>query len=166
MGEIYRNSHETIIWLGEESSSDDTGMVEYMSDEDRISWTRGGPPRIAWHGNAGDQKFLDTYPFNEMRQFKDGGEYLHEVVDANTSNDIFGTFCLIQSFAQGVSTVALPFLVENEMKMRVKLEHPKRKYGWAENSVQRTRASRIWNGLERLMSRPWVSTTFHSTLSC
>ncbi|KAF2676556.1 HET-domain-containing protein [Lentithecium fluviatile CBS 122367] len=159
MGEIYRNGRETVIWLGEQNPSDDTGdrfLNEYMSVEDSACVSKGGPPRIAWHGNASDQRLLDAY-LSSCRHSNGIETYLRELVDGDTSNDIFGAFCLIQSFAQGSSEPALEFLQENERQMWEKHDYPKQWYGLiaSDAHVQGSRASRIWAGLDRLMSRPW-----------
>ncbi|ORY08964.1 heterokaryon incompatibility protein-domain-containing protein [Clohesyomyces aquaticus] len=141
MGEIYKNSKETIIWLGEEADSDDTGyrfLNEYITEEDSISMGKGAPPGVAWQGNdnGGDQRLLDAYLANSKKR------------GVRAANDIFGAFCLIQSFAQGTSSSALKFLEESELTG----QYPYLPKTFLDPS---SKASRVWAGLARLMSRPW-----------
>lgn len=170
MGEIYRNSRETVIWLGEQTASDDVGdrfLGNCISHEDCRTLRKGGPPRIAWQGDTSDQKLLDAY----LRDCRSStvtkplkSDYL-SLVDADTSNDIFGAFCLIHNFALGTSNAALKFLKENEMETWERYDYPKPWYGMIspDAHVRGSRLSRVLAGLERLMSRPWVSRILHHT---
>ena len=148
MGEIYKNSQETIIWLGESADADDTGygfLDTYIAEEDVLCMTEGGPPRVAWQGNTSDQRLLDAYLANSAQSSS----------TPDFSNDIFGAFCLIQSFAQGTSRSTLRFLEENETKGKNRWTPRPLRLAVAANGGP-TKASRVWDGLERLLSRPWV----------
>jgi hypothetical protein len=170
MGDIYRNSKETMIWLGEQDVPDGIEMLEYMSSEDQTSWRRGAPPRVAWEGTTHDNKFLNTYAFNKtfstVKQCERNDSFLNTPVAAKSPNDIFGAFCVIQSLAQGLSTIAPSSQDAHDPQWWEKVKDSNRWHALTGNYLQGSRASRVWNGLERLMSRPWVSATFLVVLHC
>ena len=152
MSEIYRNSRETVIWLGEQGDLDDTGdfaLDPYITQRDLSCLKKGGPPRVAWKGSRGDQRLLNAYLANMTSS--DG--------TTKRPNDILGAFCLIQSFAQGTSRSFLKFLEEAETVDQYCFLSKSFRYSRAVNGVQ-SNASRVWAGLDRLMSRPWVGVTF------
>lgn len=158
MGEIYENSRETVIWLGEPTGVDDVGdrfLGSCVSYDDWTSLRKGGPPRISWKGDATDRRLLDTYLANRKRfteRASTAADY-YNLADADTSNDVFGAFCLIQSFAEGTSGLTLQFLHEK----RDQLPQPWSPCKSANSHMIGSMSSRVWAGLERLMSRPWVS---------
>jgi hypothetical protein len=156
MGEIYKYSRETIIWLGEKADSDDTGhrfLNSYIAQEDLICMGKGGPPRITWQGNDSDQRLLDGYLANCT------------LPDITATNDIFGAFCLIQSFAQGTSRSALAFL-EDTVLIGQHRSHSQPHYAFMAEYERYSKAARVWDGLERLMSRPWVYTALPLFRTC
>ena len=170
IGEIYRNSRETVIWLGEQTASDDVGdrfLGSCISHEDWRTLRKGGPPRIAWQGDTSDQKLLDAY-LRDCRSStvtKPLKSDYWSLADADTSDDIFGAFCLIHNFALGTSNAALKSLKENEMETWERYDYPKAWYGMIspDAHVRGSRLSRVLTGLERLMRRPWVSRILHHT---
>ncbi|KAF2195633.1 hypothetical protein K469DRAFT_699217 [Zopfia rhizophila CBS 207.26] len=164
MGEIYRNSRETVIWLGEQTEHDDVGerfVGRCITAQDREALRWGGPPRIAWQGNAGDRN-LATYMWDYMQSKERARKSPHASVSGDVHlpyNDIFGAFCLIYSLARGTSTLAINFLEESDIKTLEGLRFPRVWYGSRSKSmhIRDSRSARVWAGLERLMSRPWWS---------
>ncbi|KAH8723101.1 heterokaryon incompatibility protein-domain-containing protein [Phaeosphaeriaceae sp. PMI808] len=155
MGEIYRNSRETVIWLGEQTDHDDVGgrfLGDCISHEDWGTLRRGGLPRIAWQGDTTDQKLLDAY-IRDCRSStitKPLKFDYHNLTDADTSRDIFGAFCLIHNFALGTADEALKFLKENEMETWERHDYPKAWYDMVSPDAHWTR---IWVIQETVLSR-------------
>jgi hypothetical protein len=149
MSEIYKNSRETVIWLGEQTASDDAGETNprfydsYVAVEDLTRIAQGATPRVAWQDNENDQRLLDAYLAAPAQSHVKGKD----------PNDIFGAFCLIQSFAQGTSDSFLRCL--EEKKTVVSHFHGRL-----------SKIPRVWAGLERLMSRPWVFVESLVTVCC
>ncbi|KAF2108646.1 heterokaryon incompatibility protein-domain-containing protein [Lophiotrema nucula] len=147
MGEIYRNSKETVIWLGEQTDNDDVGerfLSRCITKKDRETVRWGGPPRLAWENSSNDEKLMARYlgedknPRHITRRTPIVSTPLEETL---RKQDIFGAFCLIYSLAKGVSSLDIPFLGSKD-DYRV---------FWQTN----VRQARVWAGLERLMSRAW-----------
>jgi hypothetical protein len=161
MGEIYENSRETIIWLGEKTAADDTGEINchgrfsncYVAPEHLTSMSKGSSNRVAWQGNKNDKKLLDAYlAINAQSRSQDN------------QNDIFGAFCLLRDFARGASDYILRTLEESD-KTNQKGSIP-RVLRSANLHGHHWKVLRVWAGLERLISRPWVFAKFLVTVSC
>ncbi|KAE8836959.1 hypothetical protein PTNB73_07863 [Pyrenophora teres f. teres] len=148
MGEIYSNSQETVIWLGEPGSNEYDGRDFLKAD--------AKPSRIMWNGDERDNPLRDAY-FADIER-----SHLFRVAAVDrpwTENgpDIFGALCLIHSFAEDASHPALNILDKEKVAAM-------RRYGFgsiwqglvlAKACVRGSRSSRVWEGLARLMSRPW-----------
>ncbi|PVH92403.1 hypothetical protein DM02DRAFT_543740 [Periconia macrospinosa] len=134
MGEIYKNSSETAIWLGEPAIDDDMcrRFFHCISQENLASVLRGGPPRIAWHGDSRDRKFLREY----LSTLRDTWE------ESATQDDVFGAFCLIQSIAEGTSAPLF-----KRFEIRRNTENP---FIGVES-----KAAGILGGLRRLIRASW-----------
>jgi len=94
MSEIYKNSLETVIWLGEQAEADDVGerfLGTCISYNDWLDMKNGAPPRIAWQGDDTDQKFLGAYLYDCQQQ--------SSLRSVNQPRDIFGAFCCIHKLA-------------------------------------------------------------------
>ncbi|KAF2259443.1 hypothetical protein CC78DRAFT_562621 [Lojkania enalia] len=174
MGEIYRNSRETVIWLGEQTEEDDVGgrfLHPCITDKDREAVRWGGPPHLAWNGTKSDRRLLEAY-LSDYMQYKNSACRVSNVVAHRNSttaaleeeflpfNDIFGAFCLIYSLSQGISSLAIKFLEESEVRILEGFRFPKVWHALRPLSFNRrelSRSSRVWAGLERLMSRQWWS---------
>lgn len=130
MGEIYKNSSETVIWLGEEGVQDDVGYRFLDQPTNLDSMSTHVSPRIIWQGNDDDERLLQ--------------QYLSDPRITDSPNDVYGAFCLIQSIAQRASG---PLFELFTLQTRSPF------MGLAPTS----KASRILAGLSRLMSRPWFT---------
>ncbi|PSN63825.1 hypothetical protein BS50DRAFT_500130 [Corynespora cassiicola Philippines] len=149
MGEIYRNSRETIIWLGEQTDIDDVGQRYWgdcMTPEDREAMQYGAPPRIAWQGNSSDERLLNAYLSN-FRQSSAADRF------DSSCNDVAGAFCLIQRISEGTSTLDVKFLAN---KTTVLNEFGFSKYPGSISPFYRSNAvNRVFSGLNKLMTRAW-----------
>jgi hypothetical protein len=172
MGEIYENSRETIVWLGEKTASDDTGEINYrgqfsncyVAPEVLTSMGKGSSNRVAWQGNKSDKGLLDAYlAVHAQSRAQDN------------QNDIFGAFCLIRDFARGASDYVLRELKESESRPKEsetsnqKSSTPKllrSKLLTRPGHNHDPKVSRVWAGLERLMSLPWVFARSLVTVFC
>ncbi|OAG03606.1 HET-domain-containing protein [Paraphaeosphaeria sporulosa] len=140
MGDIYRNSRETVIWLGEPTAQDEDGR--------RFSHNCCGPLRLVWHGDAADDHILNQYL----------DDCLHDdLSSADVPHDVFGAFCLVSSLASGNSSRLFNMLKNDESRLCLRYAHNQRLYDFLPGDVQITgsRASRVFAGLARIMSRPW-----------
>jgi hypothetical protein len=166
MGEIYRNSCETIIWLGEQTEDDDVGQRFIgRCTKDWNSLHLGGPPRIVWQDDANDGGFLNTYlsDYMQCKEMARATPHMSYSGDTNLpNNDLFGAFCLLSSLAQGTSSLAIEFLEESDVRTPAgfvgTFKIPKAWYGTRPKSMRLrgSRSARVWAGMERLMSRAWV----------
>lgn len=153
MGQIYENSEETVIWLGEQTGKDDVGWRfgnSYTSTANDVYRANGGTLRLAWHGNAADEHLLNKYL----------QDCLHDdLSSADVPNDVFGAFCLISCLAQGKERMILDMLKYEESKLWARYDYAQSWYDMLSGDVHvvGSRSSRVWQGLERIMSRPWVS---------
>ena len=163
MAEIYRNSKETVIWLGEPAANEDVGtdiLKSYASD---------GPfPQATWTGDSRDDELRNAY----LLDFKCSNASAlltgrFSVQGANPGPDIFGALCLIQDFAEDGS---YPFLKVLDHEKAAALQKHGITIDWSglvfsNAHVRGSRSSRVWEGLARLMSRPWVHLSFASLYS-
>jgi hypothetical protein len=153
MGDIYRNSRETVIWLGELTPKDEDGQrfrYTCCSTANKLYQEQGGPLKLVWHGGAADEYMLNSYL----------EDCLHDDLgSADVPNDIFGAFCLISSLSQGTSSRVLEMLESDESRLWNRSGQDQNLYDLLSGDmhVHGSRASRVWAGLERIMSRPWVS---------
>lgn len=163
MRDIYRNSHETVIWLGEPSAQDDDGRrfsQSCCSTADKWSQNLGGPLRLIWLGDAADEHVLNQYL----------ADCLHDdLISADVPNDIFGAFCLVSSLARGTSSRLFEVLKIVEGRLWESWErktHKPRPYDpfSGDRHVAGSRASRVFAGLDQIMSRPWVSASWTDDL--
>ena len=161
MGEIYKNSAETVIWLGEQGPTDDTGgrfMVHCMSDLDWNIWREEGPPRITWYDDERDNSKLETYMLDYTSTKRLGArQNIYE--GTLPRNDILGAFCLVYLLARGMSSSNVDFLECAKLE-RFHVPQTRRGDKLTGSDLYGPRAARVLNGMERLMSRPWVSCLF------
>ncbi|KAF7443718.1 HET domain containing protein [Pyrenophora tritici-repentis] len=148
MGEIYSNSQETAIWLGEPASNEHDGRDLLKAD--------AKPSRIIWNGDERDKSLRDAYFADTERSHLFGVPAVDRSWTEN-GPDTFGALCLIHSFAEDASHAALNTLDKEKVAAI-------RRYGFgsiwqglvlAKARVRGSRSSRVWEGLARLMSRPW-----------
>ncbi|KAI0551408.1 heterokaryon incompatibility protein-domain-containing protein [Xylaria curta] len=98
MRDIYQNSNEVLIWLGESGSYDDMGdwIPENASmNGDALSETHDNPNILEWSGDQRDIPKLNAYfssSLDEERALKYKGK----------RRDIFGAFCILHLLASGV----------------------------------------------------------------
>ncbi|CAI6335426.1 unnamed protein product [Periconia digitata] len=133
MGEIYRNSSETVIWLGEQSPQDDVGSRFLDRNTSSHAIMTSSPIQIAWKGNSRDQELLQAYLLDQEEE--------------SWQNDVFGAFCLISSIAEGTSDSMFKLFDSRPTDTR----HP---FLYLMD-MQNSKASRILSGLQRLISSPW-----------
>jgi len=148
MGEIYSNSQETVIWLGEPAINEHDGH--------NFSKAFANPSRMIWNGDGRDRDLRDGYFADIERSHLLGTPALDRPWTL-TGPDVFGAFCLIHSFAEDASHSALRILDEEKIAVM-------RRYGFASTwqglvlakaRVRGSRSSGVWEGLARLMSRRW-----------
>ncbi|RMZ71666.1 heterokaryon incompatibility -domain-containing [Pyrenophora seminiperda CCB06] len=148
MGDIYSNSQETIIWLGEPANNEHEGRG--------FAKAHANHSRIIWNGDERDKSLRDEY-FADIERFHLFGIPAVDQPWTEAGPDIFGAFCLIHSFAEDASRPALNILDKEKVAAM-------RRYGFgsiwqglvlAKACVRGSRSSRVWEGLARLMSRPW-----------
>lgn len=153
MGKIYQHSRETIIWLGEQSNKDEVGQRfrdSCITTANEIYQANGGPLQMKWYGNAADEHLLNQY----MQ------DCLHDdLSSADVPNDVFGAFCFISCLAQGTEGRLFEMLKHDESKLWARYDYSQSLYNVLSGDVHvvGSRSSRVWAGLERIMSRPWVS---------
>ncbi|KAF9733344.1 hypothetical protein PMIN02_001855 [Paraphaeosphaeria minitans] len=151
MGDIYRSSRETVIWLGEPTAQDEDGRRfsdSCCSTANKLYQEQGGPLRLVWHGGAADKHILNQYM----------EDCLHDdLSSADVPNDVFGAFCLISSLACGTSSRVFKMLKKDESRLWERYAHNQRLYDFLSGDVhiKGSRASRVFAGVERIMSRPW-----------
>ncbi|KAI1734809.1 hypothetical protein F4680DRAFT_330937 [Xylaria scruposa] len=98
MRDIYQNSNEVLIWLGESGPDDDMGdwILENASmNGDALSETHDYPNILEWSGDQSDIPKLNAYfssSLDEERASKFKGK----------RRDIFGAFCILHLLASGV----------------------------------------------------------------
>ncbi|GAW16383.1 hypothetical protein ANO14919_058090 [Xylariales sp. No.14919] len=98
MRDIYRNSSEVLIWLGESGPHDDMGDWIWDNaciDGESLRGTHDNPNVVQWFGDKRDMSKLKAYFSSapgDKRAFKFG---------ANRC-DIFGIFCVLYLLANGV----------------------------------------------------------------
>jgi hypothetical protein len=132
MADIYQQSRETVIWLGEHSSFEDVGTR--FLDAHNAS-LRGAPPRLVWRGDENDQVILNAYVQDKWQSLS---------TNSSADPDMLGAFCLIHELAEGIPSLMLKTLGQP---------------GSSSSRLEYSRESRcpgVWAGLARLMSRPWV----------
>ncbi|KAI0536010.1 heterokaryon incompatibility protein-domain-containing protein [Xylaria digitata] len=98
MRDIYQNSSEVIIWLGESGLDDDMGdwiWANASADGDSLRSTHGKPNVVEWFGDERDIPKLKAYFSSNP-----GEETALKFGDKRC--DIFGTFCVLHLLASGV----------------------------------------------------------------
>jgi hypothetical protein len=160
MGKIYSNSRETIIWLGEPSISEDIGR-RFQKSHSRKYSSRVGSSEMVWKGDSRDHKLRDRYLDDLEKSYT-----AESLPGGSESLDIFGAFCLIQDLAEDISHPVLKALDQD--KANAMQQHGFRStwHGlvFAKAHVRGSRSSRVWQGLERLMTRPWVHLPHHEVV--
>jgi hypothetical protein len=152
MGEIYSNSRETIIWLGEPSTNEDIGL-RFQKSHNRKYVSKVGPSRIVWKGDSKDHKLRDRY-LNDLET-----SYTAKVLPGDSESlDIFGAFCLIQDLAEGITHPVLKALDQDKTNVLQQQGFHSTWHGlvFSKAHLRGSRSMRVWEGLERLMTRPWV----------
>lgn len=118
MGQIYKNSAETIIWLGEQSTEDGVGerfIPHVMSGRDADIWVNGGSAHIRWTNGHQDQRKIETYNFDYSQYTGRWGHRMSSQEQQLPHNDFFGAFCLIYQLAHGRSSSEIEFLEIGKM---------------------------------------------------
>ena len=176
MGEIYRNSKETIIWLGEPAANEDVGtdllrryFVQTPVSASTSYRSKEMPREPTWTGDSDGNELRHAYllDFKRSSASNVNAQLMRRprVDDDSTGSDVFGALCLLQDYAEGTS---YPLLNALNHEKTVALQ----KHGVASNwhglvlaraHVRGSRSSRVWAGLARLMSRPWVNLSFPSS---
>jgi len=148
MADIYSNSRETIIWLGEPTLGEDIGS----------RFLKGNASEIAWRGDSRDSDLRQEFMLDFEHTCKVAPLVaLADTPAANTGPDIFGAFCLIQDFAEDISYPLLNLLDRNKATISERIEYPRRHGLIATNSRWHgSQSLRVWDGLARLMKRAWV----------
>ncbi|KAI0150158.1 heterokaryon incompatibility protein-domain-containing protein [Xylariaceae sp. FL1272] len=90
MKEIYENSKEVLIWLGERGPFDDMG--DWVDDE---ATSRSNPHVIKWYGDARDIPKLKAY-FSTVETRNKTRKY------GDDTCDIFGALCVLHLLASGI----------------------------------------------------------------
>ncbi|RAR05076.1 heterokaryon incompatibility protein-like protein [Stemphylium lycopersici] len=159
MGEIYSGSTETVIWLGELPTHDklssgpmNSGALSRHFSQSQTTWT----------GDSRDDSLLNAYLADLALSPMAGS---NDAATANTGPDIFGAFCLIQDFA---GNIFHPVLEALNHERTFALRSHGISSSWhglvlAKNYVRGSKSSRVWEGLAKLMSRPWVRLNFPYT---
>ncbi|KAF1836927.1 HET-domain-containing protein [Decorospora gaudefroyi] len=153
MGQIYSNSQETVIWLGEPTANDDVGCRLLRTRGSSTSHILGEESsQMIWKGDSSDHRVRDLYLRDIQHSYATGVS-----PEDSGSVDIFGAFCLIQCFADGASHLMLETLYNDKVNA---LQRHGLRSTWhglvpARAYVRGSRSSRIWEGLERLMSKSW-----------
>ncbi|KAG9192711.1 hypothetical protein G6011_11445 [Alternaria panax] len=147
MGEIYSNSCETIIWLG-----------EIMLDEEIVTRSSNDyTSKTAWKGDQSDNLLRNTFILDFERSC--AAEPLVASLGSSLAYpgpDIFGAFCLIQDFAEGTLYPLLKLLDRNRTTILDRIEHPRRHALTGTNAHWRQLKSlRVWEGLKKLMGMGW-----------
>lgn len=162
MAEIYRNSKETVIWLGNPAANEDVGtdvLRGYTSYKPFLQGT--------WTGGSRDEELRKAYLVDFNWSNATGMPTRSRSLGTDPGPDIFGAFCLIQDFAEGSSYPLLKVLDREKV-------HALQRYGitgnWsglvlANGHVRGSRSSQVWEGLARLMSRSWVHLSLTSLYS-
>ncbi|EUC47155.1 hypothetical protein COCMIDRAFT_90856 [Bipolaris oryzae ATCC 44560] len=168
MGEIYRNSKETMIWLGEPAANEDVGtdlLRRYHVQGPTSASTSYRSKEISlepvWTGDSNDNELRNAYllDFKRSSASNVNAQLMGRprVDDDSTGSDVFGAFCLLQDYAEGTS---YPLLNALHHEKTVALQKHGVTSSWhglvlARAHVRGSRSSRVWAGLARLMSRPW-----------
>ncbi|KAI1277293.1 heterokaryon incompatibility protein-domain-containing protein [Xylaria sp. FL0933] len=98
MRDIYQNSSEVLIWLGESGPHDDTGdyvLVNEGAGGDDLRGAPDNPNVVEWFGDERDIPKLKTY-------FSPAAEEERTRRFDDKTCDIFGTFCVLHLLASGV----------------------------------------------------------------
>lgn len=148
MGDIYSNSRETIIWLGEPMLDEDIGS-RFLKDN---------ASEIAWRGDPGDEHLRHEFMLDFERSCRAAPLVaLSDSSVPHTGPDMFGAFCLIQDFAERDSRPLLKLLEQNRATVSERIVHPRRHGLMATNSRWHgSQSLRVWEGLTKLMGRAWV----------
>lgn len=150
MADIYRNSKETVIWLGEPAANEDVGtnVVRSIASYAPLSQT-------TWTGDSKDEELRKAYLI-DLDWSRATGRF--GIPGADPGPDIFGAFCLIQDFAEDSSYPVLKVLDREKANA---LQRHGVTSDWSglvlsNAHVRGSRSSKVWEGLAKLMSRPWV----------
>jgi hypothetical protein len=175
MGEIYCGSKETVIWLGEPEANEDVG--DYLLKSYAVQKMANAPEKYTakdvfldptWTGGSSDDELRNAYLLNFKRSSADAWVLGPSNIPGESKGpDIFGAFCLLQDFAEGAS---YPTLSALDHEKTIALRQHGVTSNWhglvvAKAHVRGSRSSRVWAGLARLMSRPWVRFFFLSLCS-
>lgn len=103
MREIYGNSSEVVIWLGEKDVSDDLGESFWPSKTDRTlgRMPEGNVARVEWYGDDRDLFKLNAYVSSvSSRSSSPNGKI----------RDVFGAFCVLYLLSMGVPATEIVHL--------------------------------------------------------
>lgn len=140
MREIYENSEEVVIWLGEKEAVDMLA-AQKLDQVGTLEFYNLGQRRIEWCSEENNDDSLKVRCYTQV--FENSKKMTYSLADifgedtfGEGSVDIFGAFCLIYQLSQGVRSTDIAFF---------------RHITWA-GGVARA----LW----AIMDLPWVSNVF------
>ena len=127
MKDIYEQSSEVVIWLGQRAEHDDVG--EWLANQ----WQQDERTACHWNNDESDRIRVDAY----VKRFKDYQE--DESSIHPKGQDVFGAFCLLYQMSQGDPSSKIEF------------------YHTAYRTMKQTNwAAHISEGLFSILARSWV----------
>jgi hypothetical protein len=167
MGEIYSNSQETMIWLGEPARNEDVGSHLSNTHDTSTTYLSKETSSLVWKGDSSGHRSRDLYL--DAVEHSTAASLVPEnsgLVNVQVGPDVFGAFCLIQDLSEGPAQPILRALEKDKVNA---LQHHGFRSTWhglvlAKAHRRGSRSYRVWEGLERLMTRPWVHLPHSMTL--
>lgn len=104
MREIYENSCEIAIWLGEQRRLDAFGEFANITEE-CVNDVQLEKEPIEWHDDERDRPMIEAY----LRAFARVEPDLVSLDDKDEVADMFGAFCLIRLLSQGTLSKDIAF---------------------------------------------------------
>jgi hypothetical protein len=151
-----------MIWLGEPTPSEDVGSHLFSTSETSTTYlSKERPPQIVWKGDSSesDHRLRDLY-LHAVEHSTAAGLVPENsgLIDVQAGPDVFGAFCLIQDLAEGAAHPILRALDQDKANALQRHGFRSTWHGLilARAHVRGSTSSRVWEGLERLMTRPWV----------
>ncbi|RDW79831.1 hypothetical protein BP6252_04469 [Coleophoma cylindrospora] len=113
MREIYENSEEVVIWLGEKEAAGRLA-AQKLDQVGALEFYNLGQRRIEWCSKENNDDVLKVRCYTQVFENSKNMTFsLADIFGADTfgdgSVDIFGAFCLIYQLAQGVRSVDIAF---------------------------------------------------------
>ncbi|EMD89161.1 hypothetical protein COCHEDRAFT_1205353 [Bipolaris maydis C5] len=161
MGEIYRNSKETMIWLGEPAANEDVGTdllrrypVQRQISASTSSRSRKLPLEPIWTGDTDDDELRNVYLLDFKRSSASNMNTKlmghPRVDDDSTGPDVFGALCLLQDYAEGTS---YPLLNALNLEKTFALHEHGVTSDWHGLVLARAHWQRVWIIQETVLSR-------------